>query len=360
MRRSSVLGCVALLTVASEDSSAQLRKLSEVLVHPSEGIESVELAGRFAIVSTRSNGLQVFVNVRDPLNPFVCPTSGYDPLYGDIFGESLYYDGLGGHLFTGHRFGGLTMNDVSTPCASVFPTSEAWTRYMHEGLDVWSDGVDHFLFYGEHPSGGSQGGLRIYDIGAGALNEVGTSLNPTGGQLDGGDLVVSPDGNWCYQICPRGIQPGPFTTLVVYDVSDKAAPAFVTSVDIPGQTLAFDAELVYSAKTETLFLAMYGGGLFRADVSTPGAPVIERMFASFPGFSFQEVELYNDTILLLDVDQNQRGHLVAVNVTDPSAPLILGMHTVGGRISDVKVQDGLTYVTVRDSATDQRRLQIWM
>ncbi|MEM7311016.1 MAG: hypothetical protein AAF682_30380 [Planctomycetota bacterium] len=345
-------------------ASAQLVLLDEIQITASDDLESVEIAGDTAIVSHRTDGLQSFVDITSPFSMTLCPSTTFNPSFGDIFGESLYYDGLGGHLFTGHRFGGLTMNDASDPCATMFQVAAVNTQYMHEGLDAWSDGTNHFLVYGEHPAFTTVGGIRIYDIGASSLTEIGNVLNPAG-QLDGGDVVFSPDGAYVYQISPSGYGPGSTTVnntaLVVYDTSNKSAPAFLFPVDLPGSAQSTDAELVHAPDSPYLYLAMFEDGLQVVNVTNPMAPTVKQFFA-LPGISIEEVEFYHPKILLTSgrIIETGQSVIVPLNVSDPDNPIILGVISAGGRVRDIKVDNGLVYVATTNTALNNNALQVYL
>ena len=356
----SVMRVTALLLVPTAAPSAQFSMLSEIDISVSSDLTSVEIVGDHALVSHRANGIQSVVDLRDPSSPVLCPTSGFNAPFGDMFGEAHYYDGLGGHLLTGHRFGGLTMIDVSSPCNSLAPVSTVQTQYLHQGLTTWADGFTHYLFYGEHPAGGSAGGIRIYDITLGSLLQVGASLDPTGVELDGGDLVISPSGSWCFQYSPRGFSTGPDTALMVYDVFDKTNPQWVTSLDLPGKTVFSAAELVYSGTHESLFIAAGPDGLQLVDVSSPPNPTAVRLFPNFPNVMVQEVVFYNANILLIDAQIGTNAFLVALDVANPENPVVLGVQPVGGTISDLDVDRGLVFATVRKDGSQSRVLQTWM
>ncbi len=308
------------------------------------GVEVAEIGGtRYAFCSLFDNGRQVGVDISDPANPVSCGVP-FNPPFGDQFQDALYFDG---YLFTAHRSGGLNMIDVTTSPCSMTTVSSVGTHYHFTGLHGHEESGQKFVFESEHNSGGSSGGLRIYDTTSGSLSLTGSIL---GNDRDGRDVVVTSDGSYAYQL-DGGARSSvdDVMKLNVYRVDDKTAPVFLGRYDL-GNTLVRPSgnyDLVLSRDERFLFSANDLDGFRVIDIQDRENPRVVSTNAR-EGVRVEGVELYNDagSIAILTYRlPSGRGLMAAVNVS--MAPeLSLLWKGVGDTslIYDVTAKDGLIYV----------------
>ncbi|MBN1347907.1 hypothetical protein JXJ21_00725 [candidate division KSB1 bacterium] len=83
------------------------------------------------------------------------------------------------------------------------------------GLRTYGD----YLYVGEQSIDNCYGGVRVFDVYQGPLNEVGYYQ----GKVDGSVLCITHDGSVMYQ--SSGASPWPPEEIAIYDLSDKTSPA---------------------------------------------------------------------------------------------------------------------------------------
>jgi hypothetical protein len=173
-----------------------------------------------AIVSFVGGSIQRPINVTNPNAPLLGTLSA--AVGQDQFSRAWYTPAFGGRLLTGHRGGGIRLWNAGAPLTGPLTVSSTTaTRYSHEGLKTFTDTNNRtWLYYGDHYSGGTDGGLRVFEVGASSLTFKADVLTPL---VDGNALEVGRDGRYCWQL---GIDANPgagYMVLRTYDTSGKSA-----------------------------------------------------------------------------------------------------------------------------------------
>jgi len=317
MSRSFSLSLIALLALlAAPRGQAQiLHKVGELPIAWQESVRGVSFAYPDAYVSRFRGGVQYRVDLVDPAQPALL--TSFNPSGGDVWNENLLYQG---RLITGHRAGQLNLWDVSGVPAEL---DSQFTNYHFAGLAVLEMAGTPFLFYSEHDAYKKPGGLRIYDISADTLVQVGAVLDR---RLDGRSLVVTADG-WVYQFDEGvGRNNGP-VRLNIYDASTPSAPAFCQSFDLGNQpgNGAFLGDLALDPTGSWLYAACGLDGLRILDVTSRCAPVVVTTRKA-PGVRVRELSWLAGTSYLAvsaSFDNGQRRFRV-VDCSNPTQPAAVG------------------------------------
>ncbi len=355
-----LLAIFLLVTIAGGTVRAQTPvKLGEVRLGNSidscRGIEVATVGEQtFAFASIHKGAVQYVVDVTDPTQPTTCTT--IDPPLNDQWNDPLLANG---YLFTGHRFGGLNMIDVSDPCNPQV-VSTTGTNYHFKGLTFHEILGTPYLFESEHCANQRGGGLRVYDLTLGFLGWVGAALDPN---WDGGDLKVTKD-LFAYQLDPgrrvSGLEP---VQLNVYDVAIADAPKrlgrYSLGNDVANQSSAYD--LVLSADERWVLTGNGLDGLHVVDISKRNSPVVTRTFRR-QGISIEGLEFLDDektTLIVTYRKRNGNRALAAGDVTNlpQMSQVWLGVAEAPS-ITDVYAHDGVLYVATRDSGI-YPELEIW-
>jgi len=307
-------GSIVLFLAVPEGALAQPVKTGELRI-PQTSLRGVEIVRtdfqRVAILNAFAGGVLHVVDVSDPATPLPC--AQMDPPHGDSFHDSIH--AAGGLLFTGHRFGGVNLIDVSNPCLPIL-VSSADTHYHFKGLELFRDAAGvSYLFESEHNASGRDGGLRIYDVSAGSLDLVGAFLD---GHLSAGAIAVRPDGGYVFQFDNgrNGTEPN---TLNVYDVQDKSNPALVVEkLDLgndPAQrSVAYD--MLLSADGSHLLTVNGLDGIKVIDVRDPLRPELVHVHAE-PGIRFERLTF---------VDRRRTLAVVGYRDTSTGVRMLAGIH----------------------------------
>jgi hypothetical protein len=217
------------LCLGAQSVIAQLRTIN--IGPPNNAPMSIVLVpnvGRLdAIVSFVGGGIQLPINVTNPSNPV--PGAATAPVQ-DQFSRAWYTPAFGGRLLTGHRGGNIRLWDASLGILSTTPT-----RYSHEGLKTFTDTNNRtWLYYGDHYSGGTDGGLRVFEVGASSLTPKGDVLTSL---VDGNALEVSRDGRYCWQLGIDANAGAGHLVLRTYDTNGKSA-ATPSIIELPMQRVS--------------------------------------------------------------------------------------------------------------------------
>ncbi|MBN1351999.1 SBBP repeat-containing protein [candidate division KSB1 bacterium] len=160
--------------------------------------------------ATITDGAFFIADVSDRSNPVL---RGSIPNVASKNIHDLWY--ADGYAYTTHRGFPVKMIDVSNPDNPTV-VSSANISYNHAGIRTRGD----YLYVAEHSSG-SWGGVRVYDVSTGLLNEVGFYH----GDVDGRYLCITSDGAIMYQ--SSAANKWPPEEILIYDLSDKAHPNLV-------------------------------------------------------------------------------------------------------------------------------------
>ncbi|MAG58114.1 MAG: hypothetical protein CMJ83_17655 [Planctomycetes bacterium] len=372
MKTTNVL-IIVLLTAAATVPAQHFTQAGEVVVSSSLTAKSVQPAGDHVFVSTVNSGQQISVDVTNPQSPTVVGGI-FNPNYSDQFTDGCWTPLFGGRLFTAHRFGGINMLDTSNPLAlatdATIVPGAATSNYSHEGLKIWTNdcygpvGPMSFLFYGEcHTSStgpSSLGGLRIFQVGSGYLNEVGTSLNT---ELGGMSLDVSRDGQHCFQIAVQDLnQTTEARRLVVYDVSNPWSPSICANIPMGGTSSYFDADIEINDDTTYAYAAVGYDGLQVIDANNPCVPTISTYIAN-PILFIRGLTFYRKNVLLVSGRINTPTPIdffASLNVgASPTSPPLISLHVTDMNIRDMKVENGMVYLVGSRTNGDQV-LQTWL
>ncbi len=325
-----IICSVAIITFTPIASVAQLDEVGRINIPGTASGLGYHVDGNYAYVVRRGfpSGPETFrvVNISNKSAPFIegqisdLPfNNAFDMWYGN------------GFAFTAHRFGGVNMIDVSNP-ASPFVTSTAPSTYTFAGIMS----VGNFLYVADHSAGSQPGGMRIFDISANNLNQIGTLFGPplgNGGGIDGRDLAISSDNLYAYQ--SSGLDDWPKAGLYTYDISNKTNPSVLNFIpDIFGGQLLIspDDMLLFMTYTEPNDFTPPIKGVKIFDLSNPTQPV-----------ELTTISLTNGGFLALDYGLE----ILYVNAyNDPSYPTDTGIHVFD--ISDPSQPTEVHYLSDND------------
>ena len=214
-----------LLLASAGISAGELVKVGHLKIPGVEGFH-MHVDGDYLYIVRRGypSGPETFsvVNIVDKSSPAIEGKIDDLPFHNAF---DLWYGS--GYAYTAHRFGGVTMIDVSDP-AVPFVKSTAPSTYTFRGIMS----IEDYLYVADHSAGANPGGMRIFDISQGNLNQVGALLGPPHGQeegIDGRDLAISSDGLFAYQ--SSGKDDWGTARLYTYDISDKTDPSVLSWIE---------------------------------------------------------------------------------------------------------------------------------
>jgi|GEM_PF-1376113 len=359
-----VLFCVsaqANSTFSEDSGKASFTRLSATAVGTiaDSRATGVEVGGNYAYVSLHVDGQQVVVNVQNPYAPTVLSTS--NPTYGDQWSDALYFNG---HLFSGHRWGGLNMMDGINPSAGLPVLSSQSTYYHSRGIIGLNQGGNAYIFYSEGLISSSDGGLRIYDISGGTLASLGSYISS---DTTGGALAVTVDGNWVYQSDqgdrrPSG-SPAVPQSLNWYDTSDKNNVVLQGNLPLPTSVANRNPnyDMVMSSDEDYLFMATGEDGIQVIDITNKANPVRVKTYFQ-AGMRINGLVLTDPTTLVVTVNSTTAGAylLAELDVSSPATGVtILGTTNMSLKsVGDVFATNGLLYVCGQDQSGIPS-LEIW-
>ena len=321
---------------------------------PHRGYHAIHVSGDLVFCLVNQPGMLEIVDVSDPANPYV--RSSLNLFSGD--GHDLWYGewGTSKYVFTGHRWGRLTMSDVTNPDVPVISHSVN-TIYHHKGLYS----VGHYVYYCEHPAWATQGGLRIYDFATGALVETGNWLKGPPCPIDGREVAVRSDGSVAYQYDEEHrdwvdhLCSGVHEKLLAYDTTTKSAPTVLGYLAPPvprGGAPRDWCDMVLSPDDDYLYLAYGGGGVLICDASGFGPPsVIAQFGAELDEVALDQARnvLYAATAPPTYGSGTPAGSaLYVVDVSDPSAPSVIGT-LPGMAVRDLWLDGDYLYTTSEEA-----------
>jgi hypothetical protein len=331
-------------------SFAGLTEVGRLAGPPYRGYHTIHASGDLVFCLVNQPGMLEIVDVSDPANPYV--RSSLNLFSGD--GHDLWYGewGTNKYVFTGHRWGRLTMSDVTNPDVPVVSHSVN-TIYHHKGLYS----VGHYVYYCEHPASATQGGLRIYDFATGSLVETGNWLKGPPCPIDGKEIAVRSDGSVAYQYDEEHrdwvghLCSGINEKLLAYDTTVRSAPTVLGYLAPPvprGGAPRDWCDMVLSPDDDYLYLAYGGGGVLVCDASGFGAPSVVAQF----GAELDEVALDPARSVLYAATapptygsgMPSGSSLWVVGVWDPSSPSVIGTMP-GMAVRDLWLDGDYLYTT---------------
>jgi hypothetical protein len=327
-----IISTIVIIAVTYITSLAQLGEVGRINIPGTSSGFHYHVDGDYAYVVKRGypSGPETFsvVNVSDKTAPFIQGQISNLPFHNAF---DLWYGN--GFAFTAHRFGGVNMIDVSNPEAPVV-ISTVPSTYTFAGIMS----VGNFLYVADHSSGGNPGGVRIFDISANNLNQVGALFGPpngNGGGIDGRDFAIASDNLYAYQ--SSGKDDWPKAGLYTYDISDKTNPSVLNFIpDIFGNQLLIspDDSFLFMSYMEPDDLTLPIKGVKIFDISNRVEPA-----------EVSTISLTNGAFLALDYARQ----ILYVNAyNNPDFPSATGIHVFD--ISDPSQPTEVHYLSSNDFA----------
>ncbi len=332
-------------------------KVGEIILATNESARGVSFEWPHAYVGQFTDGIQYKVDISNVNNPLLVTT--FNPSWGDEWNENFLYQGL---LFTGHRFGGLNMWDVSGAPAQLDSVS---TNYHFAGLDVLPFPGNPYLLYGEHNAGTQPACLIVYEFAGGSLVQVGSSL-VGGNQRDGRFVLVTSD-QWVYQLDAGAGSSRPLN-LNIYDLTAPPTPVFCQMYDM-GNTAGSAGgleDLEIHPNERILYAACGLDGLRMLDIGVRCAPVVANTISA-PNLSVRELSWLDGTVYLVGsarLPSGQWRFRVADCTVDVNPVPVTGwLGDQDYTIHDLKAIShalGPAVLVVGQNAAGEATLQIWM
>lgn len=116
--------------------------------------------------------------------------------------------------------------------------------------------------------------------------------------------------------------------LQVINVTNKSAPVYVTSINLPGNTNANRVDVFGNV----LVISRTNGQMFIYDITTPLNPVEVGTYNT--NSAIYDIDLHEE-LLFISIQQTQRG-LTILDLTDPSSPSLLSELSLPDRGADVE------------------------
>ena len=287
-------------------TGASLQEVGRISI-PGQGRMLMHVDGDYVYVARYGNPKTFgVVNVSDKSTPWIEGQIGDLPIFSNV--HDLWYSN--GYAYTAHRSGGVNMINVSDPVAP-YVQDTVDTNYTHRGIMSVGD----YLYVAEHSVGSSLGGMRIFDVSGGLLNQVGDFF----GEIDGRDLAISSDGQYAYQSTPRDDW-GPHA-LYTFNVSDKSTPTVLSSIpNIYGDELLISQDDRYLYMTYVMEPNHWGSpskGIKIYDLTYPALP---SEIATISLLNAEDIALdHNRKLLYVRLYTGDPG-IYVFDVHDPSKP----------------------------------------
>jgi hypothetical protein len=233
---------------------------------------SIIAGGSHVAICNQVDGWLHTVSVTNPTNPTL--TTSYDPPYGDQWHEAEYTPAFGGRLFTGHRFGGLNMIDVSNPAAPVAVASFN-SIYHYRGLRFRQfSPTTGVLYYNE-----TNWGLQTFDVTSNTLTPYWDNF--ANGTNDGNGLELWNDN--LFQFSVPAVNPSD-RRLYCFDIGFPQVPLLCQTVPFSNQAPGGGQHLLRRQPGQPYILTTrWDDGVDLFDVSNPCSPVQHVILPLFPG-----------------------------------------------------------------------------
>jgi hypothetical protein len=244
-----------------------------------------------------------------------------------------------GYVYTGHRYGGICMINVSDRKAPFEVACKKY-QYIHKGLVSW----DHYLFTGEN-------GLTVYDISTNLTSRK--SVGGTAGTSQAYEVVVTPDGNYAYGCTSHHLSGFP---VRIYNVTNKANPSVVNSFDFDRGEICY--EMLISADGKYLYITVFDStrttspGFHIYDLTNPMVPELTAT-VSHPRALDLSLDDQNNVLYVRNLWSPDAG-ISAYNVSDPSSPSLLDFYNLSccynnyEQNGDVWYSDRYVYAVAED------------
>lgn len=351
---------VALATVLAASSATA--QIGSCVVSTTYTPRSVHPAGNQIFCCMTQSGRQITVDATTITSPF--PSALYDPPLSDQFGDGVYTRRFGGRLVAGYRWGDVNTVDTSIPTALNTIDTEN-TVYHHEGMELFEDAAGQvWVAYSEqNTSPGNAGGLRVYQMVASGMTEVGNFLNNDQG---GNELEMSPDGRVIYQIGEIGGAGNPRFWVYDSDVANGfATPTRILDMPLPFATTRFSSsQMERNQQGNNLVIARGFEGLSVADTSIPTAPNFN-LILQMPGVLFFDgVRFFPNSDICAVWGFVRSGgtdtpFLLFGYAGSPGSFITLFSIVYPRYINDIQMQGPRTYILGTDQSSGDCILDIW-
>jgi hypothetical protein len=344
------------VTLLGTSASAQLVKVGEITLAASDSARGVSFEYPFAYVSLYGNGMQYKVDVTNPAAPFLLAT--FNPAFGNQRGENV---AAFNRVVSAHELGGLNLWDVT---GAPFQLASAGTNDHWDGLEFQPVGPQQLVLYSEHNAGGNPGGLRVYDISANTLNNIGNSL--AGGNARDGRFLTMTQDRWVYQLDGGFGSPRPLM-LNVYDLTVPSAPVFVTQFNMGNTVGAYAGltDLLLDPTQNYLYAACGLDGLRVVDITVRSAPVVVNTLSAPNAVVKELTTLRGTTFVGVSVRfPNGQWRFRPLNCVNPVFPVQTGtwMGDPNYVIHDISAQGHATgpiVLVAGQNAAGAATLQVW-
>ena len=299
--------------------------VSTVEVAPGTTCEGVATSGSYAYVAAGGAGLKVY-NISSPALPTLVASIDSLAYCESVVISSPYaYIAADGPGYVGRSF----IFDVSDPNVPVYKSTIYGYGGYHQYMSVRS-GHAYICDYNK-----SLQVINVTDVS----NPVNVVEIPSGFQT--ASIVF--DGNYAYvAIGQQGMN--------VYDVSNPAAPTFVSTILTGGRAafVSFGAITIGGSPKGHVYVSNRDTpGICAINVSVPSNPVVSGTLVALqpaPGIAYSPFYLDGK----IYVAYGTAGMRI-IDVSSPSNPTLLSTINLGGDSRDVVVNGNYAYVAARDS-----------
>jgi hypothetical protein len=252
------------------------------------GVEgnNVLITGGYEVPGGSAN--YVAVNISSPSNPVV-EANVVDMTTFDIFNPKVATWAPNGRFYGADGTGGIAVYNASVTGGPAFVVAQSIYVFIYDQV------LEGQTLYASALEGSGAGGVACFDLSSGTPVLLGSPFYPN-------------DSSYSLQVSGTNVFLGLADSLKVIDASNPSAPAEVTSIAIPVNSLALSGN--------TLFVGTADGRLVVFDVSSPASP------QQIGSVTIPPPSTIRITGNLLLVAAGQNGFLL-VDITNPSTPAIL-------------------------------------
>jgi len=353
--RHTLLASAALFALATV-ATAQVAQLSPPAL-PNDVPISINLVPNGtnlkAIVSMSKNSRQVRVDVTGA--PVV---GGSVTFTRDQYCDAIYTPVFGGHLITGHRFGGLRAWKATPSTLPLTQTDFHLTNYSHEGLKTFKDMV---LYSEQHTSPTSQGGLELWRLDStGGLHFVGQKLFTAGA---GNALEVDRSGRVVWQWGDRNNDKYDGVLRVYSTNGYTGNPILLSTIPHPYVKPYYSKDLELNAQGINLLGAMGWDGLRAINVTNPTSPVINTIIPPtnivfVDGVTFVPGSNYAVMWGLVRFGTIDIDFISLLDASVPGSASLVWIAPVKFRVNDIKVRGTTLYCVGQDRVHAMRPILV--
>lgn len=294
-------------------------------VAPGTTCEGVATSGSYAYIAAGASGLKIY-SIATPAAPsLVASIDSLAYCESVVVSPPYAYIAADGPGYVGRSF----IFDVSTPSAPVYKSTILGYGGYHQYIAV--RGV--YAYICDYNSG-----LQVINVSV-VTNPVNVVMIPSGFRT--ASIVF--DGNYGYVAVGE-------LGLFVYDVTNPAAPNYLTSILTGGRAafLSYGAITVGGSPKGHIYVSNRDTpGLAAVDVSTPGSPAVSGTLSASPaasGSAFSSFYLDGKVYVAYGT-----AGLRILDVANPGQPALLSSVPLGGESRGVVAAGGYAYVAAMDS-----------